>query len=202
MLYKGRLAIKQYIKSYRAQFGIKYFPGADTPVGEWAEDVNGVDNLSVSEKVVVELLKRNDFLEEGRQITMDSWFCSVHLAESSIVSTIRSDRGVPQSLQFFKMKAIDTEFARKDDVVLIKFVDEHDVYVLSTVHLARFVAKCHQLRGGREIKFFKTTVIEDYNNTMDGTDKTDAMQHAVYCVRKSYIWHKNWAYIFCSDYVS
>ena len=25
---------------------------------------------------------------------------------------------------------------------------------------------------------------------MDGTDKADAMQHSVVCVRKSYVWHK------------
>ena len=78
MLYKGILTIKQFIKSKCTRFGIKCLPlnarnrymydlevyqGEDIPVSEWVEDVNGVDNLSMSEKIVVEFLNRNYFLK-------------------------------------------------------------------------------------------------------------------------------------------
>lgn len=211
MLYKGRLKMKQYIKNKRARFGVKCFSlnarngftydievyqGQETPVGDWASNVDNADCLSMSEKIVVELLNRNNFLNEGRQITVDNWFCSVRLAnflannQTGVLGTIRTNRGVPNELVNFKMKPVDSEFARNGCILITKFVDKRDVYVLSTFHTVAFVEKTKTIRGGQDVTYYKPKIIEDYNCTMDGTDKVDAMQHSVICVRKSYVWHK------------
>ena len=46
----------------------------------WAEDID-TEYLSVSEKIVVHLLKRSNLLGAGLQLTIDNWFNSVRLNE-------------------------------------------------------------------------------------------------------------------------
>ena len=183
MLYnKGRLTIKQYIKSKRARFGVKCFSlnarngftfdvelylGVDTPSGEWCRDLESVNHLSMSERIVVELLHRNDFLNEGRQVTVDNWFCSLRLAQfllmkrALIVGTIRSNRGVPEGLRSFKMQATSTEFVRNGDVLLTKFVDKREILLLSTAHVAGLEERSRRVRSGDEVRLMKPNVIQE-----------------------------------------
>ena len=207
----SEMCIRDSIKSKRARFGVKCFSlnarngftfdvelylGADTPSGEWCRDLDSVNHVSMSEQIVVELLHRNDFLNEGRQVTVDNWFCSLPLSQfllmkrTLIVGTIRSNRGVPEGLRSFKMQATSTEFVRNGDVLLTKFVDKREVYLLSTAHVAELEERSRRVRGGDEVRLMKPNVIQEYNATMDGTDEADAMQHSVVCVRKSYAWNK------------
>lgn len=149
----------------------------------------------MSEKIVIELLHRNNFLNEGRQVTIDNWFCSVRFAQyllqknTLVVGTIRANR-VPESLRSFKMHSIATQFVRNNDILIAKFAVKREIYLLSTVHVASLIEKSRRVRGGDEVAFTKPTIVDDYNKTMDGTDKVDAMQHPICCVRKNYVWHK------------
>ena len=210
MLYKGRLHLKQYIKTKRARFGVKAFSlnakngftydveiyQGSHGVTSWADGIPDAENLTSSERIVVELVNRCGFLQTGRMVTVDNWFCSLRLAnfldenQTLLQGTIRSNRGPPRELVNFQMNPIDVEFARKGNVLIAKFVDKRTVYLLSTSHDAETVEKTRRVNQNQTRNFHKPSVIESYNYDMDGTDKVDAMQQAINCARKSYVWHK------------
>ena len=62
------------------------------------------------------------------------------------------------------------------DSLLTKFVDKREVYLLSTAHVAGLEERSQRVRVGDEVRLMKPNVIQEYNATMDVTDKADAMQ--------------------------
>lgn len=211
LLHKGRVFNKQYIKSKRARFGIKVFSlndqngfTVDVEVYEgskgnsnWATTVDGADQLSMSEKIVVEMLNRNGLLGDNGSVAIDNWFNSVRLARflfekgNHVLGTVRCCRGVPKALKDFKMDPPSVEFARNENIIIVKFTDKRDVYHLSTRHQASTVQVKRYTKGPFESELIhKPTQIVDYNFEMDGTDRADAMQHPVTIARKTFVWHR------------
>lgn len=47
----------------------------------WASNVQNCDELTMSEKIVVEMLDRNALLDQGFTLTVDNWFGSLRLAK-------------------------------------------------------------------------------------------------------------------------
>lgn len=160
----------------------------------WAEDID-TEYLSVSEKIVVHLLKRSNLLGAGLQLTIDNWFNSVRLNEYLLnhdtlsLGTIRSNRGVPSDLVNFQMTPIASKFARKDDVLLVKFVDKRTVYMSSSLHTASVTPRQRSNRSSSD-DYQLPTVIDDYNRWMSGTDRIDQMLAPIKCTRKTHIWPK------------
>lgn len=211
VLYKGRLYMKQYIPKKRSRFGIKGFSlneastaytfdveiyaGRDS-TEDWCRDIATFDELSVSEKIVAHMLNRSEMLDKWFSLAIDNWFCSYRLASKLLerntmcMGTIRTARGVPKKLCDVKQNAITSTYLRKDDIIIVKYTDKRDVYVLSSVHTASSVTKERVNKNRERIEYQKPQCIEDYNHFMNGTDRVDQMMSAVSCARKAYVWPK------------
>ena len=208
LLYKGRLRFKQFIRIKRARFGIKIFIlsdihgylmahviyyGAQT---DFTCDENDIDLLKPSERIVVVLLSRAGLLDKGYVVTLDNWYCSVRLAEylttrkTGLRGTIRANRGVPAELKGKNMNPISSAFIRHDNMLIVRFCDKRDVYLISTVDKAGTLEKERFLPGGNVSNYEKPTAIDTYNNTMSGVDKCDQIIAGVTCVRRTHAWFK------------
>lgn len=209
LLHKGRLFMKQYIPKKRARFGMKGFSLNDSETAytfdiemyagreesqQWTSGIQ-TENLSSSEKIVVHLLHRSDLLGVGLQLTIDNWFNSIRLNEFLLdhntlsLGTIRVNRGVPSELVNHPMTPISSKFARKNDVLLVKFADKRTVYSCSSLHTADVVTRRRNVRSS-DIEYQLPSMIRDYNSWMSGTDRIDQVMAPVKCTRKSFIWPK------------
>ena len=165
----------------RARFGIKGFSLNESESGysfdfeiycgsagtdQWCQNMDYNAGLSVFEKCVLHLLNRSDLLEKAFCVTIDNWFQSYrlccHLLEKNTlcVGTIKANRGVPAELKNFRLQPINSEFARNGDVLLVKFVDKRDVYVMSTKHTAATVTKSRINKERIRIEFEKPTTFQ------------------------------------------
>lgn len=208
MLYKGRLHFRQYIKSKRSRFGVKIFSlctsdgymySFDIYIGQGQHQFvlppdNGNAVLSLSERIVV-YLGRN-LLDLGYSFYTDNWYTSTRLAEylltrdTLLTGTIRPDRGVPDIVRDAPLHRHQTAFARKENLMALKYLDKRDVYLLSSEYTAELTERERFVVGGQREFFRKPTVIQHYTRCMRGVDKLDQLLHSYNCCRKSYRWFK------------
>lgn len=207
LLHKGRLGFKMFIRTKRPRFGIKSFMLCDS-LGYMLCSVTYYgaqtdmscqeplcQDLSKSEKIVVILLAKVDMLDKGYIVSLDNWFCSERLAaylwtrKTGMRGTVRIGRGVPKLIQNKQVKKYDSVYARKSELLAVKFVDRKDVYVLSTVDSASDVPRERFVNNGR-IEYKKPSAIAQYNRFMGGIDLTDQLLASCNCIRKSHIWFK------------
>lgn len=213
MLYKGRLHFKQYIKTKRARFGLKLFclcaSAAEVRgytynfslyIGKDIYDVShipGGEELSMSERIIIHLLQNN--LSEGREVIIDNWYMSVRLAEfllsknTYVTGTIRTNRGVPKELNETQLRPYQSCFIRNKDLLLVKFRDKRDVYVLTSKLTASFVEKSRHNKGQTSTQntiYKKPEHIEHYNQNMGAVDAVDQDLEPYNAARKSFSWFK------------
>ena len=206
MLWKGRLRFRVFIRTKRARYGLKLLILSDCDgymiavilyVGNednmLTEDETA-NELTRSSKIVVHLLRKAELLDKRYVVYIDNWFNSLSLAtwlknrNTLICGTIRADRGIPQQLRSKPLQKGTYAFARKDDILAIKFNDRKEMYFLSNFHSASRVEKQRRLRGGGTQTYSKPGPIDDYNFHMNGTDKQDQQLKPYQCIRKSYKW--------------
>ncbi|KAJ8933120.1 hypothetical protein NQ314_014207 [Rhamnusium bicolor] len=98
--------------------------------------IPGSNDLTMSERIVVFLFER--LLDEGRKVIIDNWYMSLRLAQflltrnTYVTGTIRANRGVPKELTEIPLKTFQTCFVRKGDILVIKYKDKRDVYLLKS----------------------------------------------------------------------
>lgn len=210
MLYKGKLHFRQYIKDKRSRFGLKLFcvcPSDEQFQGyTWnfslytGKDIYDIplysdsSNLPVSERIVVFLAQ--NLLDEGRHIIVDNWYLSTRLTQyllkyrTYITGTLRTNRGVPQHLIDEPLNKGSSLFIRNEDMLLVRFSDKKNVYVLTSRYEASLCEKKRYLVGGQSQFYYKPLHIEMYNQFMGSVDKTDQMLQPYNPARKSYTWFK------------
>ena len=209
-LWKGRLQFKQFIKTKRSRFGIKiYFlcPSDSSFSGySWAfevyygkdSDFNSDDpdasDLSKSEQVVVYLMR--NLLTVGRHVITDNWYTSLRLAlyllkkNTLLTGTLRADRGAPQIMRTETLTKNQAVFARKENVLVMKYLDKKLVHVLSTKSTAGFVDHTRTYFGNKTVFKKKPSIVEEYNQLMGSVDKADALLEPYSYERKSLAWFK------------
>ncbi|GBM34559.1 hypothetical protein AVEN_77524-1 [Araneus ventricosus] len=107
--------------------------------------IPGTADLTMSEKVVVFLLE--NILDEGREVILDHWYLSARLVQFLLTrntyatGTIQLNRGVPKELAEIELSERQSCFVRQGDMLLVRFRDRRDVYVLTTKLSATFVEK-------------------------------------------------------------
>lgn len=211
VLYKGRLHFKQFIKSKRARFGIKMFcmcPSHPSLRGYTfnftmyfgkdiynTDHIPGSEHLTISERIVVILFQQ--FLEQGREIILDNWYMSLRLAEflltknTYVTGTIRPGRGVPKELKEISLDPSQTCFIRKDDVLILRYKDKRDVFLLTSKHTAGFIEReRYQPSVSSVVMYQKPSPIQYYNVNMGSVDAVDQDIEPYDCTRKSYSWFK------------
>lgn len=149
----------------------------------------------MSERIVVFLIKY--LLDEGREIIIDNWYMSLKLAEfllsrnTYVTGTIRSNRGVPKELTTTPLIQNQSCFIRKGDVLIVRYKDKRDVYLLTTKMTGGFTEKPRFDRSVQShIEIKKPAAIEHYNKNMGSVDGIDQDIEPYDCTRKSYTWFK------------
>jgi hypothetical protein len=214
VMYRGRVAIRQYITSKKAKYGLKMYCLTEASSGylykflihssaaQHAHFADGLDcgQLSMSEKTVVELMR--DLLGHGRHVFCDNWFGSARLAQfllerrTLLTCTVRKDRGPPKELQAQPTPTPGHKFMRKGCILAVKVSDRKTscaktVYLLDTKLTAGCAQKTRIGKQGTEQHFRQVASVAAYNKGMGGVDRLDAALSPYSSNRRTYKWtHK------------
>ncbi|XP_066958913.1 piggyBac transposable element-derived protein 4-like [Macrobrachium rosenbergii] len=207
ILWKGRLGFRQFIKTKRSRFGVKAFVLSPSD-SQWSgyswnfspyygKDIFQVENyrnLTVSERIVVYFM--DDLLDKGRRVVTDNWYMSLRLCEyletrdTLLTGVVRSGRGPPRSIMNERLERHQSVFARKGNVVLVKWQDKKEVAVISTKYEGGMVERTKTYFGNRTVFVNKPLHIEKYNEKMGSVDIADQLLESYDHNRKSMAWFK------------
>lgn len=201
VLFKGRLAFKQYIPSKRHRFGIKLFVLCDCETGMILDfiiytgkttEIPRNDPLGVSGAVVKALMQ--PYLGKGHTLYCDNWYSSPRLCKyltannTNYVGTVRTTRkDMPKLCKGLKRSEINLQ--KCDDILSVQWRDKREVNFLSTIHTGEM-----QDSGKRDYRtgdrIMKPDVVLDYTQHMRTVDKSDMQIGNIECLRKSTKWYK------------
>ena len=213
VLYKGRLLFKQYIKSKRARFGIKFYELA-TSEGILLDFIIYQGNMHpvliepegegwlLTERIPLTLI--NPYLNKGHTLTVDNMYTTPRLASylleksTKLVGTIRAnrenfpkdftrDKDIPKGSAVFK--------ENNNSILAMKYRGAKDkvqgkpkvVHLLSTKHSANMRDTIQRNVDGDPVQ--KPEAIMYYNKKMGGVDAIDQQLHSIQIMRKSYKWY-------------
>jgi len=211
LLFKGRLAFKQFIKTKRARFGIKFFELCSSNGilldfliyhGNMTNQLFALPEFLTSELIPITLLL--PYLDKGFRLFVDNYYTTPRLAsyllerKTTLVGTVRSTRRqFPVELADADLEAGTSRFALSDSGVLaVKFRALQNkannkpkvVYLLSTCHKNEIATAPKKDKDGNAI--LKPTCVLDYNKSMGGVDLIDQQTENLMLIRKSYKWYK------------
>lgn len=196
LLFRGRLQFRQYIKSKKARYGIKFYElttsdGYVLNIYMYCGKENLEENISKTEDLVLRLMR--PYLLKGHHLYMDNFYNSVSLCKKLLglrthtVGTLRSNRkGNPDSIVKKKLKKGEHVWVRKNNVYVSKWRDSRPVLMISTNTHPTMVEV--QNRFGR--KKMKPLEVATYNNHMSGIDRLDQMVSYYSSPRKTIRWYK------------
>lgn len=181
MAWRGNLCFRQYIRSKRHKYRIKFFklclPHGYTHHFEIYSGKEGDSLLtqSLSERVVMSLC--GDILNCNRTLYTDNFYTSVSLArrlllqKTHLVGTLRSNRKLnPPNLAKKHLEKGEMITYVYDGVAVSKWMDKREVYFLTTKHRPFFL----QVQNRRKTQTnFKPTAIINYNAEKTFIDVSD-----------------------------
>lgn len=196
--FHGRVKFRQYIASKPGKFGIKIYWLCSSD-GEYvfngvvyigAKSINECFiNASAShgEAVVKQLIE--PYLDNGRNLTVDNYFTSIHLADdlsarkTTLVGTIRrNNRCVPAvANDLSERRKGDSRYFISDGKMLCSFWDKGNKPVLL---LDTFDPTAGDVQNLSE----KPSTVKFYNATKSGVDIVDKKVRAYSCKRKCRRW--------------
>lgn len=214
VLYKGRLAFRQFIPSKRSRFGVKiyalcdvhgYFWNAYVYEGKQAQALPLTNVVGASGAIVCHLL--SSLKNKGYHLYLDNFYTSIALAQylrgtwtTCVCGTMRPNRArIPQVLKDANLLKGEYAFRRLGPVLCLKLHDRKVIYFLSTLHNTKFVSTRKRNRDNQVIH--RLEVNHHYNRYMGGVDKNDAMINAYSALRKSYKWYIKIAFHFLEEAV-
>ena len=193
--FRGRVGIRQYIKSKHHRYGVKAFALCDATTCyciKYDLYTGGYfhynRDLGQGCSVVLKLARG---LPEGTIFYTDSFYTSPTLAtqlmqmKMGLVGTVQKNRrGMPDALKAGPTQ--DAKFVFKDPIIAVSFKDRNDVRMLSTVHHGAETEE-HETRANRNerrrnlhdehgmIRRHKPLMTGDYNSYMRGVDGLDQL---------------------------
>ena len=209
---KARSGIRQYMKDKPTKWGLKLWVLADSTNG-YTVDFNvyiGKDaSKDTSEHglgydVVMELMK--PYLKQGYHLYLDNFYTSPQLVKDLFVhgtpstGTVKTNRkDFPKSLQKVKewakhKKRGDLRWVRHEQVLALQWVDSKPVSILTSHYHANAKVSCVRRVKTRGVFSEKTIpqplAIHEYNQFMNGVDRSDQMLACHNVSRKCYRWWK------------
>ena len=200
ILFRGRVAFRQYIKTKRHRFGLKLFVLCDCASGSVLDmilytgattDIPANDPLGVSGAVVRQLM--SSYVGKGHIMYTDNWYTSpmlcqyLHEHNTGSCGTVKDVRKFMPQLPKKQEKG-DCVRKQCENILAIKWKDKRSVSVLSTVHEGLMVDSGKRTRNDEPI--MKPDAIIDYNINMRLVDKSDMMIGEIDCLRKTVKWYK------------
>ncbi|KAJ2937132.1 hypothetical protein O0L34_g19441 [Tuta absoluta] len=197
LLFKGRLSYRQYIKSKRARYGIKFFEltSADGYVLNMMMYTGKMADTAVKgkkiQKVVLKLIR--PYALKGHSLYMDNLYNSVELSQKLIdlkthtTGTLRVNRkGNPKRLLSKKLKRGNHIWARKNRVYVSQWVDKRPVPMITTEYHPQMIETFNRRGHPRA----KPQEVVEYNKYMSGVDRVDQMISYYSSPRKTIKWYK------------
>ena len=199
LLYKERLSFKQYIPCKRARFGIKLFSLCEDSDYLWNffvylgkttinENQHQLERRLGKSGVAVNSLL-SDLLGLNYKLLVDNWYMNETLfdylyeSKTSAVGTVRKNRlKLPESVTNEKLGRGQFTLRRKENMLVVRYQDKKEIYLLLTMHKADIVNVRKRSHGDVQ----KLIVIHDYNKKVGVVGKNDAMIGNYSCVRKTY----------------
>ncbi len=201
-LWRGNLGIRQYIPSKRHRYGLKTFVMCDCKSG-YVQDVMlymggkteldpAPQNVGVGGAVVCTMMK--DYMNQGRIMYTDNWYTSPALCKhldslnTGSCGTVRRNRlNLPRLPPRREQDSVI--YKQSNGVLLLSWVDNKEVNVLSTIH-APVQEQARRRQRGTGLPIFKPQCINDYNINMRLVDKKDQVVASAECARKTMRWYK------------
>ena len=197
--FHGRVKFRQYIASKPGKFGIKIY-WISSSGGEYvfnglvyigAGSINDSfvrDSAGHGEAVVKQLI--DPFLDNGRNVTLDNFFTSVHLADdlrarnTTLVGTVRrNNRSVPSVANDVTGRTKgDSRYYFSDSKMLCSFWDKGNKPVLLLDTFKPTVSSAEEQNAA------KPSTVQFYNATKSGVDIIDKKVRAFSCKRKCRRW--------------
>ena len=240
MLFKGRVAFKQYIPSKRHRFGVKLFVLCDCETGFILDLIVYSSNDTDIPKMrpgnpmgmsgsIVKMMQL--YLGSGHVLYTDNWYTSPYLCQylhdqkTGACGTVKprrkhmpkfpevdhvllphpSSSDTPDTDDEGKIRAHNDRHQKRakkhkciirrqtDKILAIKWTDQRDVHLLSTIHEGQIqeTGKKH-FQTSKPIQ--KPDVVIDYIKNMRLIDKSDCMLSGIECVRRSTKWYQKLVY--------
>lgn len=196
VLWRGRLAFRQYIKGKRHKYGIKIY-SLNEPEGlllrfhVYTGKNDPCSGKGHTVKIVMHLLR--DFLGKGHSVFMDNYYNSFVLSsillrhDTYSTGTLRSNRKhCPPAVTSKHLAKGQTIANFAESVMIGKWKDKRVVNYISTQHENDMVTMTNH--RGREKTIPKPIV--HYNAHMKGVDRLDQMMAYYPSERKTVRWHK------------
>lgn len=194
--FKGRLSYKQYIPLKRSRFGIKLYELSTssgyvldvmiyTGKGTVMDDRKRGHGFQVVKKLMHRYRKR------GHALFLDNYYTSIDLAEylyregTQITGTIKSNRkGIPLFVTKEPLKKGETIFARKKHLLIQRWSDKKQVFMISTRHNGDLAMVRNKFGAER----LKPECVIEYNKHMGGIDRVDQITSYYTSARKTVRW--------------
>ena len=196
MLWKERLAFRQYVKNKRHKYGIKFYELCESDgivlkvkiySGETTLEKHFFGKTGAS---VFDLMEK--FLGKGYHLYTNSFYNFFELTKhminqkTYIYGTFRTDReSNPKECTKAKLKQGDVIGRSREGVVVAKWKDKRDVLMISNLHSLQMI----EVTNRRGEKKMKPNIIKDYNQYMSGVDRTEQMISYYDCLRKIIRWY-------------
>ena len=135
----------------------------------------------------------NPFLNKGYHVFTDNYYNSVAMTEflskqgTYLAGTLRKDRkGNQKAVTAAKLKKGEMIWRIKDDVSVCKWKDNRDLLTISNTHSPTIIKVMNRLGKEKE----KPNIVQDYNDSMSGIDRSDQMLSYHSGLRKTLRWYK------------
>lgn len=196
VLWRGRLAFRQYIKGKKHKYGMKLYILAEpnglvlrsklyTGAGG---DLGGKDH---AQKVVLSLMTGLE--KKGHALYMDNYYNSISLCQKLldldiyVTGTLRKDRkNNPKEVVSAKLKKGEYIAKYCNGIAVNKWHDKRDVLFIST-EFENSMVEVERRHGGN---VQKPLAILRYNENMAGIDRQDQMLSYYPSERKTLRWYK------------
>lgn len=212
MLWKGRLHWKQFIKDKAAKWGIKSYElcESDGIARGYLVDFNVYTGKSdvphaipVTQKAILDLVDNDGLRHCGRKLYMDRFYSSPELYIKlkklgfNSCGTVQAGRKhMPKDIKTLRLKKGDVVTRTCDDLMVLRWKDKRDVYMLSNFH-GDSMAASGKIDHKTKEPVVKPVVVLDYNKKMGGVDVCDQMVDTYQCMRKTIKWyHKLFLHLF------
>jgi hypothetical protein len=188
ILWRGRLAFRQYISNKRHKYGIKLYE-LTTDDGFILNIIIYVGKGTLSD---IDSTHTQSVVKECNEAVLTKGAC-VELAEyllknkTTMVGTLKENRkGNPKSVVKAKLKKGECVWKRKGGVVVTNWKDKRNVRMISTRNKHRM----KETTSRKGAKKMKPECVVEYNSHMSGIDLSDQMLSYYSAPRKTIRWYR------------
>lgn len=214
LLFKGRLSFKQYIKTKRARWGIKFYKLCDSLSGYIVDfllylgsKTEYTDNYKGGRSGCVVMTLKRLYLEKGYNLFTDNFYTSPTLCQlllfknTNLCGTVKSNRqGMPRfevkkklknspgkkPPKVIKLERGEMQEGHTDNMMVVRYMDKREVLMLTSMD--QFDSTLVQKRDRQD--HFKPSCVVNYNKNMGAVDKTDMLLSGIESARKTIKWYK------------